>query len=122
MSGTGNCFDNAVSESFFARFKDELGDTFPSRHQGRLDAFEFIEVFYNRQRRHSYNGQLTPLEAEQYFERHGRRPDGISDLLAERRALNELSAEGAPSRAPSIVMPPAPRYILGAGEGLHPPY
>ena len=87
MSGTGNCFDNAVSKSFFARFKEELGDTFPSRHQARLECFEHIEVFYNRQRRHSYNGHLTPLETEQYYGRHGRRPQGIADLLAERDAL-----------------------------------
>ena len=56
MSGTGNCFDNAVSESFFSGFKNELGDTFPSRRQGRSDAFVFIETHYNPYRRHSFNG------------------------------------------------------------------
>jgi putative transposase len=40
MSGVGNCYDNAVSESFFSGFKNELGDTFPSRSQGCSDAFE----------------------------------------------------------------------------------
>lgn len=124
MSGTGNCYDNAVSESFFARLKEELGDSFPSRNQGSTDVFEYIEVFFNRQRRHSYNGHLTPLESEQYYRRHGRRPVGIGDLLAEREAFAQLDrpGKGAPSQAPSIVIPSAPRYTLGAGEGLHPPY
>lgn len=101
MSGTGNCFDNAVSESFFARFKEELGDTFPSRHQARLDCFEFIEVFFNRHRRHSYNSQLTPLETEQYYARHGRRPSGIDDLLAERRSLSSVGGQGKGGAVPS---------------------
>lgn len=124
MSGTGNCFDNAVSESFFGRFKEELGDTFPSRHQARLDCFEHIEVFYNRQRRHSYNGHLTPLETEQYYGRHGRRPHGIDDLLAERQALAIPGRSGKGGAVPSTQA--CHRIFtavqLCAEEGFQPPY
>ncbi len=87
MSSTGNCFDNAVSESFFSGFKNELGDTFPSREQGRTDAFVFIETYYNSYRRHSFNGNISPLDCEAFFARNGRRPTGVMDLVAEADAL-----------------------------------
>lgn len=124
MSGTGNCYDNAVSEAFFGRFKEELGDTFPSRHQARLDCFEHIEVFYNRQRRHSYNGHLTPLETEQYYGRHGRRPQGIADLLAEREALTLLAHPEQTNDVPSTLAcyPNCTAVQLGAEEGFQQPY
>jgi putative transposase len=87
MSGVGNCYDNAVSESFFAGFKNELGDTFPSRSQGRSDAFVFIETYYNPYRRHRFNGNISPRDCEAFFERNGRRPTGVKDLLAEADGL-----------------------------------
>lgn len=66
MSRKGDCWDNAVVESFFSSLKRELfGDAiFESRAAARHAVFEFIEVFYNRQRRHSTLGYLTPLEFE----------------------------------------------------------
>jgi putative transposase len=87
MSGTGNCYDNAVSESFFSGFKNEVGDTFPSRRHGRSDAFVFIETHYNRYRRHSFNGNVSPLDCEAFFARNGRRPTSVKDLLAEADGL-----------------------------------
>jgi transposase InsO family protein len=121
MSGTGNCFDNAVSESFFGRFKEELGDTFPSRQQARLDCFDYIEIFFNRQRRHSYNAYLTPLDTEQFFARHGRRPRGIDDLLAEDWPLVSLHATrgggAVPSAQPCYPIRTAVR--LSAREVVH---
>lgn len=87
MSGVGNCYDNAVTESFFSGFKNELGDTFPSRRQGRSDAFVFIETYYNPRRRHSFNGNISPVDCEAFFVRNGRRPTGVKDLLAEADAL-----------------------------------
>ena len=64
MSGKGNCYDNAVMESFFGTLKTEL--VYPSHFQTREEAkqmiFEYIEVFYNRRRLHSSLGYKTPLE------------------------------------------------------------
>ena len=67
MSRKGNCWDNAVVESFFATLKRELldGQVFESREAARAAIFESTEVFYNRQRRHSTLAYLTPCEADQ---------------------------------------------------------
>lgn len=66
MSRKGDCWDNAVAESFFAMMKTEL--VYHERYSGRSDAlasvFEYIEAFYNRQRRHSALGYLSPAEYE----------------------------------------------------------
>ncbi len=66
MSRKGNCWDNAVAESFFSTLKMELVHDvdFATREQARAALFEFIEVFYNRQRRHSSLGYLSPVEYE----------------------------------------------------------
>jgi len=66
MSRAGECLDNAVAESFFATLKAELVDTraWPTRAVARLAIFEWIEVWYNRQRRHSTLGYLTPVAHE----------------------------------------------------------
>ena len=64
MSRKGNCWDNAVVESFFATLKVELGDSFSSRDAARAALFDYIEVFYNRQRRHTAIGRVSPAEAE----------------------------------------------------------
>lgn len=66
MSRTGNCYDNAMAESFFATFKRELIDRsrWPSRQAARDAIFEWLEVFYNRQRRHSALGYLSPVAFE----------------------------------------------------------
>jgi transposase InsO family protein len=67
MSGAGNCFDNAVIESFFGTFKQEWAHH--QRWSGMVDArpstHDYIEVFYNRQRLHSSLGYRTPHEADQ---------------------------------------------------------
>ena len=66
MSRKGDCWDNAVSESFFRTLKRELalGKRFKTRQEARRAIFEYIEVYYNRQRHHSSNGYLTPEEYE----------------------------------------------------------
>jgi transposase InsO family protein len=66
MSRKGNCWDNAVAESFFSTLKTELVylTHFTTRQQARSEIFEYIEVFYNRQRRHSTLGYLSPVEYE----------------------------------------------------------
>ncbi len=67
MSRKGNCWDNAVVESFFASLKREVQDCeagFKTRQNARHQLFEYIEIFYNRQRRHSSLGYLSPAEFE----------------------------------------------------------
>jgi len=66
MSRKGNCWDNAVAESFFHSLKVELihGRNYRTRQEARSEIFDYIEVFYNRQRRHSALGYLTPAECE----------------------------------------------------------
>jgi transposase InsO family protein len=66
MSRKGNCWDNAVAESFFHTLKTELvhHENYRSRAEAKASLFEYIEVFYNRQRRHSHIGQMAPLAFE----------------------------------------------------------
>jgi len=66
MSRRGNCWDNAVVESFFKTLKSELQNDarFASREEARLELFEYIEVFYNRKRMHSTLGYLSPAQYE----------------------------------------------------------
>ena len=69
MSGKGDCWDNAVMESFWATLKTELvhHEQYATRQQARQSIFEYIEVFYNRQRMHSSLGYVSPeaFEASQ---------------------------------------------------------
>lgn len=71
MSRRGNCWDNAVAESFFSALKLELvsDERFKDREQARDSIFEYIEVFYNRSRIHSATGYLSPAEYEEQFKR-----------------------------------------------------
>jgi putative transposase len=65
MSGAGNCYDNAVMESFFSTLKGECATyRFAARAEARQRIFEFIEVWYNHQRLHSSLGYLSPAEFE----------------------------------------------------------
>ena len=69
MSGKGNCYDNAVSESFFGTLKTELVYffRFRTRAEAKEAIFDYIEVFYNRQRLHSTLGYLSPAEFERRY-------------------------------------------------------
>ncbi len=62
MGSVGDAYDNAVAESFFATLETELIDrhSWRTRADARLAVFDFIEAFYNPQRRHSFIGQLSP--------------------------------------------------------------
>jgi transposase InsO family protein len=66
MSRRGNCYDNAPVESFFGTFKTELvfHQQYATRAEARLDIFEYIEVFYNRFRRHSALDYNSPVKFE----------------------------------------------------------
>ena len=69
MSRKGNCWDNAVMESFFGRFKVELiyAEKYKSVEAAQSGIFEYIEIFYNRQRRHSAMGDMNPHEYEMKY-------------------------------------------------------
>jgi len=64
MSRRGNCYDNAVAESWFSTFKSELGEHFESYAEAKEQSFDYIEVFYNQQRRHSTIDYLAPAAFE----------------------------------------------------------
>jgi putative transposase len=64
MSRRGDCYDNAVMESFFATVKAELADRFPSYGEAKMALFDYIEVFYNQRRRHSTLGLISPAAFE----------------------------------------------------------
>jgi putative transposase len=64
MSRRGNCYDNAVMESWFSTVKSEAGARFESYAHAKEVLFDYIEVFYNQRRRHSTLGQLSPAEFE----------------------------------------------------------
>ncbi len=67
MSGRGNCYDNAVAESFFSSLKNELvhHSDFHTREAARAAIFHYIEVFYNRRRRHQALGYISPVQFEE---------------------------------------------------------
>jgi transposase InsO family protein len=67
MSRKGNCWDNAPMESFFATLKKELvhQERYPTRESARRSVFEYVEVFYNRERRHSALGYVSPVQFEE---------------------------------------------------------
>jgi putative transposase len=70
MSRRGNCHDNAVAESSFQLLKREhiRRQVYGTREAARSDVFNYTEIFYNTQRRHSFNNQLAPVEYEQRYQ------------------------------------------------------
>jgi len=69
MSRKGDCWDNAVAESFFGSLKTErvFFTNYKNREEARRDVFDYIEMFYNSKRRHSYLGYLSPKEFEEMW-------------------------------------------------------
>ncbi len=70
MSGSGNCYDNAIMETFFHTLKTELVyfERYETRNEARGSIFEYIEVFYNRERRHSALNYKSPVDFERLAE------------------------------------------------------
>ena len=68
MSGSGCCFDNAVVERFFGVMKRERINrvSYRTRAEAQSDVFDYIEVFYNRKRRHGYLGNISPAAFEKW--------------------------------------------------------
>ena len=69
MGSSGDCYDNAVAESFFATLKKELihRRSWPDREELRREVFDYIEIFYNATRRHSTLGMLSPARYEERY-------------------------------------------------------
>ncbi len=69
MSRKGNCYDNAAMDPFFSSLRGEWTDrhAYQSRREARQSIFEYAEIFYNRQRRHSSLGYLSPVAYEQQY-------------------------------------------------------
>lgn len=69
MSRRGDCWDNAVAESFWGTLKNEIGDgrDFYNRAQAQMAVFEYIEDFYNGRRRHSAINYRSPREHEALY-------------------------------------------------------
>lgn len=84
MGSKGDCFDNAVAESFFATLKKELihGRSWPSKAELRTEVFEYIEIFYNRRRRHSTLGFLSPAQFEQTQDRETEKIKSVATVAA----------------------------------------
>jgi transposase InsO family protein len=66
MPNKGNCYDNAVDKSFFHTLKNELSNNciFKTRNEAKSMIFEYIEIFYNNKRKHSYLGYCSPNQFE----------------------------------------------------------
>jgi putative transposase len=86
MGSRGDCFDNAVAESFFATLKKELihGRSWPTKPELRTEVFQYIEIFFNRRRRHSTLGYVSPVQFE-----NGSLGDGGTTLAASRLASTD---------------------------------
>ena len=86
---TGQCWDNALAESFFSTLKNELGSNrpWPSRATAHTAIFEWIEGWYNRERRHSRLGYRSPERFERDHERSDDcAPDPDEEIFIEERA------------------------------------
>ena len=117
MSRTGCCYDNAVAESFFHSLKVEWlhGRELADRELVRNRVFEYIESYYNRQRRHSTLGYLSPLDFEQaqllQASRHHAPPRSAAQRAPD-QTLGTTSNTGSPQQhRDAAIRPPAGRSV-----------
>ena len=111
MGSRGDCFDNAVAESFFATLKKELihRRSWPTKAELRTEAFDYIEVFFNPQRRDGTLGMISPVE----FENSTLGADGAG--LAASRLASKKNKFTAPTASALANQP----VSTGAGELHH---
>jgi hypothetical protein len=115
MSRRGNCWDNAVAESFFATLKVELGvhDTpWPTRAHAQGEVFEYIEAFYNGQRRHSTLAYLSPVAFERQWAAARGTPSAASRPIAGRspQLASSIGAPGA-TRTRGVAISVSPQSL-----------
>lgn len=89
MGSRGDCYDNSVAESFFATLKKELVDrrSWPEKAELRTEIFDFIEIFYNRRRRHSTLGMISPVD----YENSTLGPGGLRDAASRLRSNEKMT-------------------------------
>ena len=101
MGSVGDCYDNALAESFFATLECELLDRHSFRNpvEARLAVFDFIEGFYNSRRRHSAIGNVSPMRFEARHAMHGARDTPIDESLlrATEGLLEPLRGSSSPA-------------------------
>ena len=116
MSRRGNCWDNAVAESFFATLKVELAHdaSWATRGQARGEVFEYIGQFYNGQRRHSALGYLSPIRFERQWATEA------TECNTGAVAASLAMAEGAAEKARAVEAPGSTRR-RGAAISISPP-
>ena len=95
MSRRGNCYDNSPAESFFDSLKtEEVADrVYRSRAEARLRIVDYIECFYNRQRRHSSLRGLSPIDFERQFEAAPGAPVSVGLCLPQSSAKAIVTSE-----------------------------
>jgi transposase InsO family protein len=98
MSRRGNCYDNAVMESFFSTVKHELGERFDSHGLAKMELFDYIEVFYNQRRRHSTLGQISPAAHERRLAAEAMDAAGAVDAQTRPPLLGKPGRPGFPPR------------------------
>ena len=98
MSRRGNCYDNAVMESFFSSVKFELGERFDSHGIAKMELFDYIEVFYNQRRRHSTLGQISPAAYERRLVAADVDAAGAMDAQTRPPLLGKPGGPGFPPR------------------------
>jgi len=126
MSRRGDCWDNAVAESFFATLKVELAHDaqWPTRAHAQDDVFEYLEGFYNGRRRHSALGYLSPVSFEHQWSNAPARLSESSAAMASSPAVSgsTIERQAAISVLPEIVLftsATASSGILDAPEIIH---
>ena len=98
MSRRGNCYDNAVMESFFSSVKFELGERFDSHGAAKMKLFDYIEVFYNQRWRHSTLGQISPADYERRLVAEDMDAAGAVDAQTRPPLLGRPGRPGFPPR------------------------
>jgi transposase InsO family protein len=116
MGSKGDCFDNAVAESFFATLTKELihGRSWPSKAELRTEVFQYIEVFFNRRRRHSTLGMLSPEQFQSHHHQQDEKIELAATVAAQKPRVHRTG--GTPQRRRSEAAEGC-RVASGYGEG-----
>jgi hypothetical protein len=114
MGSRGDCFDNAVAESFFATLKKQLvrRRSWPNRRELQSAVFDYIETFYNRERKHSTLGYLSPREFEMI---------SLLNKQKNRKSSPDLSSEAGEDQFQHWPLSPDPARLWHRARGRQPP-